>query len=110
MSVREVSANEAFQLLDGDAVLIDVRQEPEWDAGHAPMATLIPLAEVPDHLDELPRDRLIICACRSGARSLRAATFLQEGGFDVVNLSGGMMAWFAEDLPFESDKGDATIE
>jgi rhodanese-related sulfurtransferase len=110
MPVNEVSASEAFELLDGDAVLIDVRQESEWDAGHAPMATLIPLAEVPDHLDELPRDRLIICACRSGARSLRAATFLQESGFDVVNLSGGMMAWFGEDLPFESDNGDATIE
>ena len=110
MSVNEVSASEAFKLLDGDAVLIDVRQESEWDAGHAPMATLIPLADVPDRLDNLPKDRLIVCACRSGARSLRAATYLQEHGFDVVNLSGGMMAWFAEDLPFESDSGDPTIE
>jgi rhodanese-related sulfurtransferase len=110
MSVNEVSANEALQLLDGDVVLLDVRQEDEWNAGHAPMASLIPLAELPDHLDELPRDRLIICACRSGGRSLRAATFLQENGFDVVNLTGGMMAWFDEDLPFESDSGEATIE
>ena len=110
MSVNEVGANEAFELLDDNAILIDVRQATEWDVGHAPMATLIPLAEVPDHLDDLPKDRLIICACRSGARSLRAATFLQENGFDVVNLTGGMMAWFAEDLPFESDSGDATIE
>jgi rhodanese-related sulfurtransferase len=110
MSVNEVSVNEAFELLDGDAVLLDVRQEAEWEAGHAPMATLIPLAEVPDHLDDLPKDRLIICACRSGGRSLRAATFLQDSGFDVVNLTGGMLAWYAEDLPFESDSGDATIE
>jgi rhodanese-related sulfurtransferase len=110
MAIREVSAHEATELLEGDAVLIDVRQENEWDAGHAPMATLIPLAELPDHLDELPRDRLIICACRSGGRSLRAATFLQEQGFDVVNLTGGMIAWFGDDLPFESDDGDATIE
>src|ERR1700691_6230483 len=110
MAVREVSANEATELLEGEAVLLDVRQENEWNAGHAPMATLVPLAELADHLDELPRDRLIICACRSGGRSLRAATYLQENGFDVVNLSGGMMAWFAEDLPFESDSGDATIE
>jgi rhodanese-related sulfurtransferase len=110
MSVNEVSANEAYELLDGDAVLIDVREESEWDAGHAPMAALIPLAQVPDRLDDLPKDRLIICACRSGGRSLRAASFLADNGFDVVNLSGGMMAWFAEDLPFESDAGDATIE
>jgi rhodanese-related sulfurtransferase len=110
MSVREVSPSEAFELLDGEAILLDVREEREWDAGHAPMASLIPLAELPDHLDELPRDRLIICACRSGGRSLRAATFLQESGFDTVNLTGGMMSWFAEDLPFESDDSDATIE
>jgi rhodanese-related sulfurtransferase len=110
MSVREITANEATTLLEDDAILIDVRQENEWDAGHAPMATLIPLAEIADHLDELPRDRLIICACRSGGRSLRAATYLQEQGFDVVNLTGGMMAWFSEDLPFESDDGQPTIE
>lgn len=110
MSVREVSANEAADLLDGEAIMVDVRQESEWDAGHAPMASLIPLAELPDHLDELPRDRLIICACRSGGRSLRAATFLQQEGFDAVNLSGGMIAWYAEDLPFESDSGDPGID
>jgi rhodanese-related sulfurtransferase len=110
MSVREVSANEAADLLDGEAIMVDVREEAEWDAGHAPMATLIPLAELPDHLDELPRDRLIICACRSGGRSHRAASFLLQEGFDAVNLSGGMIAWYAEDLPFESDSGDPSID
>lgn len=110
MSVRAVSPSEALELLDGDAILLDVREESEWDAGHAPMASFIPLAELPDHLDELPRDRLIICTCRSGGRSMRAATFLQESGFDTVNLAGGMLSWYAEDLPFESDEGDPTIE
>ena len=110
MTVREVSPNEAADLLDGEAIMLDVRQESEWDAGHAPMATLIPLPDLPDHLDELPRDRLIICACRSGARSHRAATFLIEEGFDAVNLTGGMIAWYSEDLPFESESGDPSID
>lgn len=110
MALREVSPSEAYELLDDDAVLLDVREESEWDAGHAPMASLIPLAELPDHLDELPRDRLIICACRSGGRSFRAAAYLHESGFDAANLTGGMLSWFAEDFPFESDDGDATIE
>jgi rhodanese-related sulfurtransferase len=110
MAIREVSVNEAFEMLDGDAVLLDVREESEWVAGHAPMASLIPLSELPDHLDELPRDRVIVCSCRSGGRSLRAATFLQENGFDAVNMTGGMLSWFAEDLPFESDEGDPSIE
>ena len=110
MSVREVTPSEALELLDGDAVLLDVREESEWEAGHAPMASLIPLAELSDHHDELPRDHLIICACRSGGRSLRAATFLQENGFDVANLAGGMLAWYAEDFPFESDSDDPTVD
>lgn len=110
MPVREVNPSEAMELLESNALLLDVRQENEWDAGHAPMASLISLGELPDHVDELPHDQLIICACRSGGRSLRAATFLQENGFDVVNLTGGMLAWFAADLPFESDSGDATID
>jgi rhodanese-related sulfurtransferase len=110
MPVREVSANEAFDLLDGEALLIDVRELSEWDAGHAPMASHIPLAELPDHVDELPQDRLIVCVCRSGARSHRAAAFLNENGFDAVNLAGGMMSWFAEDLPLESDDGEPAIE
>jgi rhodanese-related sulfurtransferase len=110
MTVREVTPSEALELLDGDAVLLDVRQENEWVAGHAPMASLIPLAELADQLDELPRDHLIICACRSGGRSLRAATYLQENGFDVANLTGGMMAWYAEDFPFESDSDDPTVD
>jgi rhodanese-related sulfurtransferase len=110
MSINEVTPTEAMELLDGDAVLIDVRQESEWDLGHAPMATLIPLAELPDHLEELPRDRVVVCVCRSGARSLRAATFLQENGYDVRNLTGGMIAWATEDLPFVSDSGEPSID
>ena len=109
MAVREVTPVEALELVNGDAVLVDVREESEWEAGHAPMATLIPLATIPDHLDELPRDRLVVCVCRSGARSMRAATFLQENGVDAVNLEGGMIAWHGEDLPLESAQGEATI-
>lgn len=110
MAVSQVGPSEALEMLDGEAILLDVREESEWEAGHAPMASLVPLARLPDVLDDLPHDRLIICACRSGGRSQRAAIYLEEHGFDVANLAGGMLAWYAEDLPFESDDGDATIE
>lgn len=110
MSVSQIQPHEAIELLEEDAVLLDVRQREEWEAGHAPMATLVPLAELPDHLDELPRDRLIVCACRSGGRSMRAATYLYENGFNVANLEGGMLAWYAEDLPLESDQDEPTVE
>jgi rhodanese-related sulfurtransferase len=107
--VREVTGYEAEELLDDGAVLIDVRQPEEFDAGHAPMAESIPLMELADHLDELPRDRVVICACRTGGRSSRAAQFLAEHGFDAVNLAGGMVAWVHEDRDFESDGGDPTV-
>ena len=110
MSISEVSATEAAELLAGDAVLVDVRQENEWDLGHAPMATLIPLAELPDHLEDIPRGHVVVCVCRSGARSLRAATFLDESGFDVRNLTGGMIAWSEQGLPFVSDSGEPSID
>lgn len=109
MSVRDVDVAEAFSLVEGEAILLDVRQLDEFDAGHAPMATLVPLSELPDHLDELPRDALIVCVCRSGGRSKRAALFLAEQGFDVANVEGGMLAWASADLPLESDLDDATI-
>ena len=110
MNVRDIDVVEAFALVEGPAVLLDVRQREEFDAGHAPMATLVPLSELPDHLDELPHDALIVCVCRSGARSRRAALFLSEAGYDVANVDGGMLAWAAAELPLESDEGDPAIE
>lgn len=107
--MREVDGNGAEGLLEVGAVFLDVRQPEEFDAGHAPMAESIPLMELADHLDELPRDRVIICACRTGGRSLRATEFLTEHGFDAVNLAGGMFAWVEEDRDFESDDGDPTV-
>lgn len=110
MSVRDVSVNEVLELVHDSAVLLDVRQPEEFELGHAPLATLIPLGELPDHLDELPRDALLVCVCRSGGRSKRAATYLLEQGFDVVNVEGGMLAWAASDLPLVSDDGEASVK
>jgi len=109
VAVDDVDPTQALALIEEGAFLLDVRQPDEWDAGHAPMATLISLSELPDHLDDLPKDRVIVSACRSGGRSLRAAAFLDDHGFEVVNLAGGMIAWHEADLPFVADHGEATI-
>jgi rhodanese-related sulfurtransferase len=107
MSVPEVSAGEAHELADEGALLLDVRQPDEWEAGHAPGARLLPLREVPDSLASLPKDRRIVAVCRSGARSGRATEFLVAQGFDVVNLAGGMQAWAMAGFPVETDDGSA---
>jgi rhodanese-related sulfurtransferase len=80
--------------LPDDAVMVDVREDHEWAAGHAPNAIHIPLAELPARLDELPEtDDTVPVVCRMGGRSARAVQWLVQQGFDVANVEGGMLAW-----------------
>ncbi|WP_446666431.1 rhodanese-like domain-containing protein [Flexivirga sp. B27] len=94
--------------LADDAVVIDVREQNEWDAGHAPGAIHIPLGELPARLGELPesdeRDPLPII-CRSGNRSGRAVAWLEQQGFDTINVHGGMKQWAFAGKPVVDDSG-----
>ena len=81
------------RLEQGGATLIDVRRPDEWDEAHIDAATLITLDTLPDHVDELPRDRPILVICKSGGRSAAATQALNEAGFDATNVAGGMLAW-----------------
>jgi adenylyltransferase/sulfurtransferase len=86
----------AAQLTAGaDVVLIDVREPYEWNAGHLDQATHIPLAQVPQRLAEIPKDREVVMICRSGGRSAHAQEHLirQHGYTRVKNLIGGMQRW-----------------
>lgn len=90
----------------GNALLLDVREDDEWHAGHAPEAVHAPLSALrPDH-PALARGRTIVCVCRSGNRSQRATHALNTWGFDAVNMVGGMQAWWAAGLPVVDDDGD----
>lgn len=104
-----VDVAKAVELLEGGALLLDVREDDEWEAGHAAHARHIPLSSVPDHVDELPRERVILCVCRSGGRSARAAEFLAEQGFQVANLLGGMTAWHAAGEEMVADGTPPTV-
>jgi rhodanese-related sulfurtransferase len=88
-----VDTVEAMARSAGGAWLLDVREQSEWDAGHSPLAHLIPLSELGSRFGEIPRDEPVLVVCRSGARSLRATNALVGAGFDAVNVSGGMLAW-----------------
>jgi rhodanese-related sulfurtransferase len=86
-----------------DVLLIDVREQWEYDEKHIPNITLIPLGEVPTRMSELPTDKEIIVTCRSGNRSGQATAFLREQGFENVhNMEGGINAWEAAGLPVEN--------
>lgn len=78
-----------------DAWLLDVREDDEWDAGHAPEAHHIPLGELADRTGELPDGVGIAVVCRSGHRSSRATAALVEAGYPAVNVVGGMLEWAA---------------
>lgn len=85
-----------------DVVLIDVREQVEYDAGHIPGVVLIPLGEVPSRMSEIPTDKTVIITCRSGNRSGQATDFLRANGFtNVHNMSGGILDWERAGFPVE---------
>lgn len=92
----------------GEALLVDVREDDEWAAGHAPGAVHHALG----HLDPaaLPSGRPVIAVCRSGARSSRAVAALTAAGVPAINLTGGMQGWQTAGLPVVSgDESPGTV-
>ncbi|NMR21115.1 rhodanese-like domain-containing protein [Cellulomonas fimi] len=79
--------------------LLDVREQDEWDAGHAPQALHVPLADLPARVEELRADQRVLVVCHSGGRSARATAWLNQHGYDATNLDGGMVDWARAGLP-----------
>ena len=69
--------------------IVDVRDKNEYESGHAEGALNINYKALPNHLEKLPQDKKITVYCRSGARSTKAYSFLENKGFSVKNLTGG---------------------
>jgi rhodanese-related sulfurtransferase len=101
----QVPAVTATEVAQG-AHLLDVREQDEWDAGHAPGAQHLPMSEIQARLDEVPTDRDVVVVCRSGNRSARVVQFLLANGWrQVRNLDGGMQDWAAVGRPLVADHG-----
>ena len=88
-------------------VLIDVRNDNEWDEGHIDSAIHIPLGHLAERINEVPADKPIVVHCQMGGRSAIAASLLQKlGRKDVTNLTGGFAAYAAlKDEPTEITNG-----
>lgn len=94
--------------LADDALLVDVREQDEWDAGHAPGAVHLPMSELSTRLGELPEapdGGSLPVVCRSGQRSGRVVAWLSGQGIDSVNVAGGMQAWSAAGKPMAAETG-----
>ncbi|HEX3980373.1 MAG TPA: rhodanese-like domain-containing protein [Acidimicrobiales bacterium] len=101
----DIDPEAARLLVQSGAFLVDVREDEEWQAGHAPEAVHLAMGLVPDRMDELPTDRTVVCICRVGGRSGAVASSLAEAGFDVRNVDGGMLAWELAGFPVVTDGG-----
>ncbi|MFV0461785.1 MAG: rhodanese-like domain-containing protein [Nostocoides sp.] len=96
----QIEAND----LSDDAVILDVRDQDQWDAGHAPGAIHIPIAQLPARLAELPgTTRPLPVTCGGGTKGKHASALLIDAGIDAVELRGGMRSWKATGRPLVTD-------
>ncbi|MFI9593668.1 rhodanese-like domain-containing protein [Nonomuraea sp. NPDC052265] len=101
MTVPEIEAT----AVPDDAFLLDVREQDEWLAGHAPEAVHIPMSQIQGRVEEVPADRTVYVVCRVGGRSLQVAAWLNQLGRDAVNVGGGMQSWEFARRPMVSETG-----
>jgi sulfur-carrier protein adenylyltransferase/sulfurtransferase len=102
--VREITPQEAEQLVAQGAVLIDTREVNEWNAGHLEGATLLPPAQVGERVEQVAPDKTkpVVVYCAAGARSMRAALQMAAMGYqNVSSVAGGIGVWKAEGRPVE---------
>lgn len=102
--IKEMTVQELKQKFDKkeNFLLIDVREQAEWDQGHIPNAVFMPLSSFQQTFEQKLKDldQEIIIQCRSGKRSLDACLFLRDEGYqNLTNLTGGILAW--EDAGYE---------
>ena len=107
MAIKQMDAKELNEKLNGsdEVVLVDVREQNEWDAGHIPGAIFIPLSSFEEEHTKLEnKDAEILLQCRSGKRSMNAARILEENGYtNLTNVSGGILEWQEEGFPVVKD-------
>ena len=99
MRIDQLDARTAAARAGAGAILLDVREESEWRAGHAPGALHIPYELVRDRLGEIPDGREVIVYCAGGIRSSLVTSMLEASGRAVANLRGGFTAWRSAGLP-----------
>ncbi|MDT5066920.1 MAG: hypothetical protein QOK02_3075 [Mycobacterium sp.] len=90
---------------DESTVLLDVREDDEWQRGHAAGALHIPMGDVPARIGEIDANATLYVVCHAGGRSLRVAQYLARNGYDPINVDGGMLSWAGAGRPVVTDDG-----
>lgn len=107
--VAQAEIGEVPSTFEGRAVLLDVREDDEWQRGHAPGAQHIPMGQIPARLSEIDPTADLFVVCQAGGRSQRVARYLAGNGYAPVNVVGGMLAWAGAGRPVVTDGGDAGV-
>lgn len=112
--IKELEVEDLKQKLDrpdykDEIVLIDCREQEEWDAGHIKQAQFLPLSKFEDEVKKaeesglINKEKTLILQCRSGKRSMTACEYLESRGYnDLYNLEGGILAWQDEGFEIEA--------
>lgn len=104
VSIPTVTIDNVPDPLPAGLNVLDVREDVEWAHGHIEGATHIPLSELPGRVGDLPDGQTLV-VCKMGGRSAQATMYLAAQGYEVVNLSGGMVDWQAAGRPMVSENG-----
>ncbi len=102
LEVKDISVDEAYNIINSgqDYIILDVRTPDEFKEGHIEGAVLIPVLELENRLNELPKDKPIIVYCKIGGRSRNAANILVENSFTgIYNMTGGITDWVDKGYP-----------
>jgi rhodanese-related sulfurtransferase len=101
----------AAEMIDGgEAEVVDVRRDWEWEAGHLANARHIEVNELTANAESISREQPVIFVCRSGSRSGMAAEAFREAGWDAYHVEGGLRAWVDAGLPLDGDVAGARPE
>lgn len=106
MQVPSLSVEGVPDPIPEDLHILDVREKLEWDHGHIDGAQHIPLSELGQRTDEVPRDKRLLVVCSIGGRSAQVVAWLSRNGLDAVNLDGGMIEWAGAGRPMVSETGN----
>ncbi|MCS7058118.1 MAG: rhodanese-like domain-containing protein [Meiothermus sp.] len=105
---KDISPTEARKLQEQNTLFVDVREPEEFAQARIEGARLIPLSEFAARHQEIPKDEPVVLYCRSGARSAQAAAWLSAKGYpNILNLDGGILAWYQAGLPLDTEPQEA---
>ncbi|HEX9833366.1 MAG TPA: rhodanese-like domain-containing protein [Mycobacterium sp.] len=108
-AVPQVDIGTVPPTFDESVILLDVREDDEWQCGHAPGALHIPMGQIPARIDEINSAATLYVVCGVGGRSQRVAQYLAQNGYSPVNVSGGMVAWAGAGRPVITDDGGVGV-